>query len=263
MSECLRRLSPAARVRISADFYRGGSAPSLDDLMRPFDRELSLETVRAVFQTVLERANGGGLDPATDAWVAPRLHASLRLTRREAADPSIWAYLAVIEFPDYVRARWGDETGRWFAGEVNQAISRLWWGAEMCRNGADYGPVTTAFSVQDVPNTWFRLDAIHSRPLAIALTRLMLENTPTGRQLNRLATATNLRLTTTVLDALSTSRGSDPDKRRDWCMRTLDRAAIVDESLPQGPEDVTIDEDDVTRVLDLLRELLDAGVAPE
>lgn len=37
-----------------------------------------------------------------DAWLAPRLHAALRLTRREAADRRIWNYLALGVAPDYV-----------------------------------------------------------------------------------------------------------------------------------------------------------------
>lgn len=37
-----------------------------------------------------------------DAWLAPRLHAALRLSRREAADRRIWNYLALGVAPDYV-----------------------------------------------------------------------------------------------------------------------------------------------------------------
>lgn len=37
-----------------------------------------------------------------DAWLAPRLHATLRLTRAEAADRALWNYLAFAVAPDYV-----------------------------------------------------------------------------------------------------------------------------------------------------------------
>lgn len=254
----LHRLLPAARLRLQPDFFAGASAPDLGEFVKPFERGVSLTPLAGVIRDLLER-EGPTLAPSTDAWLAPRLHAAVRLTRREAADRDIWAYLAVIEFPEYVRARWGAEPGRWFASEVNQALSRLWWGAEMCRDGADYGPVTTAFSVQDVPNTWFRLDAFHNRALAVGLSRLMQRRKPTGRQLNALATATNLSLTTTVLDAFARTTTEAPGALPEWLELHSSTDELVGASLPTGPNDCQIDAE----VLDQVVMYLDGLLAPD
>ena len=77
-----------------------------------------------------------------DAWLPPRLHATLRLTRREAADARLWNFIALRLAPDYVRWRHPPrasannpvpQTNRSrFVGSFHtQAISRLWWAAEM------------------------------------------------------------------------------------------------------------------------------------
>ena len=45
---------------------------------------------------------------------------------------------------------------RWNGGINKQTFARLWWGAELFRNGDDYGPVKHFFERQDFPNSTSR-----------------------------------------------------------------------------------------------------------
>src|SRR3954447_21286653 len=113
-----KTLMPSIRAQITDAFRAGDSTVSTEDYVRPLElgRDLPLDIAREL----LTRAQYDFADriPASDRWLAPRLHATLRLTRNEAADRGLWAWLAVDLFPDYVRWRWrgrrsveGEEAG--------------------------------------------------------------------------------------------------------------------------------------------------------
>lgn len=106
-------------------------------------------------------ARGEGLQPQLtgraedDVDDAIRLHQFLRLSRLEASDPRLWAYLAHITFRPYMQKRWpvkGDVVSlgaeevrasasklvisRWFTtGKARSlgrhGLSRLWWATEL------------------------------------------------------------------------------------------------------------------------------------
>lgn len=113
---------------------------------------------------------------ASDRWLAPRFHYALRLSRAEASDPDLWAWLG-IRFLDYVEWRWSGKTDtaeNRFRGPVHkQAFARLWWGAELFRNGSDYQPVEKAFIFQDLPNSYLHRPIVRCRSLAVALVELI------------------------------------------------------------------------------------------
>ncbi|MFC7757539.1 DUF6339 family protein [Catellatospora bangladeshensis] len=155
--------------------------PELEDRWRT-------EPVRELLDEAMRRFAGGRA--SADGWLAPRLHATLRMTRAEAADPGLWNFLAMIVAPDYVVWRHkGAEiapAARFAGPHYKQAFARLWWAAELFRNGADYRPVELACRVQDVLNTTMRLDVIDHRPTALAivgvLERLLADGSP-GREI--------------------------------------------------------------------------------
>lgn len=76
-----------------------------------------------------------------DAWLAPRLHATIRMTRAEASDTGLWNFLALVVAPGYVvwrhlgKGRKGTADGeaaevaaRRFSGRHDtQTFARLWW----------------------------------------------------------------------------------------------------------------------------------------
>ena len=80
-----------------------------------------------------------------EKWIAPRLHNALRLTRQEAAQADIWNYLALY-FSDYIRHRWmnpekdkniAEYLFRYVKKDRHQ-LAKLWWMAEITRNGSNY-----------------------------------------------------------------------------------------------------------------------------
>ncbi len=151
----LKGLNPGARVLVTEDFRMGQQATVdatnfVTELQ--LGRKIDLSSMRAVFCEAMKRFE---FDPwKSDPWLGPRVHATLRLTRREAADKRIWEYLTVIAFPDYVRWRWAQEdhdrlvTKDRFLGEDSKnAIARLWWAAELTRNGSDYSRTEQALDI--------------------------------------------------------------------------------------------------------------------
>src|ERR1700730_6026962 len=169
----LKLLELGARNRVTPDFLTGVVELDLTDYILKFDRSTDMEPVTKVIDAVMKKDEFKENRQASDAWLAPRVHAALRLTRREAADRRLWTYLAVVSFPRYVRWRFpgdgdnGTAVKRFFGRQRDHAIARLWWGAELTRNGGDYSPTTAAFKNQDVPNTWFALKAFEHRTAAV------------------------------------------------------------------------------------------------
>lgn len=106
-----------------------------------------------VLQGVQPQLDGGREDDFRDAV---RLHQYLRLTRLQASDPRLWAYLTHVTFRQYVQSRWpsglastafgisSEERAkfarqverRWFTDGTprslgRNALSRLWWATEL------------------------------------------------------------------------------------------------------------------------------------
>ncbi|MET9732952.1 DUF6339 family protein [Streptomyces sp. NPDC006458] len=197
-----------------------------------------------------------------DAWLAPRLHAILRLTRAEAADPALWNYLALGVAPDFVVHRHISETrrtvnARYFKGpHYKQAFARLWWSAELFRNGSDYGPVVVACGNQDMLNTVLRLDVIDHRPTAQALVRLLQSDVVrTGREANALGKAVNAAAATLVYDVIAPDTPRDADAVRRWIDEGDEGGSVHHRALPDGPADGSAPEESVQRLTDLFAEL--------
>ncbi|MFF0560206.1 DUF6339 family protein [Streptomyces sp. NPDC004266] len=177
-----------------------------------------------------------------DAWLAPRLHAILRLTRAEAADPALWNYLALGVAPDFVVWRHLSETAKavnaqYFKGpHYKQAFARLWWSAELFRNGPDYEPVVIACGNQDMLNTVMRLDVIDHRPTAQALVRLLQRGVVrTGRDANALAKVVNTAAATVMYDVIAQDVPRDGDAVRMWIEEGEAGFTVHHRPLPTGP----------------------------
>ncbi|MGY1763045.1 DUF6339 family protein [Geodermatophilus sp. SYSU D00779] len=135
----------------------------------------------------------------SDRWLAPRLHAALRLTRSEAGHRGLWHWLA-LRYRGYVTYRWTGAEGvareRWFGAINKQALARLWWGAELFRDGEDYSPVEFLFIRQDMPNSYLHRPLVRCRPLALGMVDQLQEiggdEGPKASQVNDLARVLNL-----------------------------------------------------------------------
>ncbi|MET7271504.1 DUF6339 family protein [Streptomyces flaveolus] len=204
----------------------------------------SVAPLRQLVDVAIRRFDGDRA--AADAWVAPRLHATLRITRREAADTRIWNFLAMVVAPDYVVWRHKGVTkdgerataDRFVGLHYKQTFARLWWAAELFRDGDDYEPAVKACGNQDVLNTMLRLAVIDHRPTARAVVRLLEEGlVRTGRDVNALGTAINTAAGTLVYDVLAPDEAPDADARRYWIDEAENAGPVSLDKLPFGPDD--------------------------
>jgi hypothetical protein len=206
-----------------------------------------------------------------DAWLAPRLHATLRLTRREAADKRLWNHLSLAVAPDYVAWRHRSEptaskperriAAERFRGPADrQCFSRLWWAAELFRNGSDYEPVAAACGNQDLIHTVLRMELIDHRPTAQALVRLLKSGqVTTGREIFGLSVAINAAGATLLYDVLARDEPRDPARLRDWIAEAGSAPPVGRHELPQGPDDEPVPEKSVTALTDYFAELFETA----
>ncbi|WP_438487272.1 DUF6339 family protein [Streptomyces sp. S186] len=204
---------------------------------------------------------------ASDAWLAPRLHYTLRMTRAEATESALWNFLALCVAPDFVQWRWG----RWKDGdrrEVGQAarfcgpwftqcFSRLWWAAEIFRDGKDYGPAEIACRNQDVLNTYLRQELVTYRPAARAVVRMLeQEMMRTGRQVNALTKLAFAASATKIYEVLAPDDPQDFGALQDWIESRDSAMAAPGDRLPLGPDDGGVSKHSVETLVEWFRELL-------
>ncbi|MFB7090042.1 DUF6339 family protein [Streptomyces sp. NPDC056296] len=201
-----------------------------------------------------------------DAWLAPRLHATLRLTRQEAADKRLWNHLALAVAPDYVvwrhfSERKGRVAAERFQGPSDrQCFSRLWWAAEIFRNGLDYGPVEIACGNQDLIHTVLRLGLLDHRPTAQAVVRLLKDGKiTTGREVNGLSVAINAAGATLIYDVLAPDEPRDPARLRDWIEEAQTAPPVSRHVLPEGPDEDPAPEESVTALTDYFTDLFETA----
>jgi hypothetical protein len=226
--------------------------------------------VRELAEEAMSRHDGRRT--AADGWLAPRLHATLRMTRAEAADSRLWNFIALVVAPDYVVWRHkgadsGEEDGtaaaaRFSGPHHTQAFARLWWAAELFRDGDDYRPVEVACRVQDVLNTTMRLDVIDHRPTAQAMLRIVERALDSGLRrsgdlVNALSSAVNAAGSTLVYDVLAPDADIDTDAQLDWISDADDSPPVPWERLPEGPHDGRVATSAVDALLPLFGRLLE------
>jgi hypothetical protein len=206
-----------------------------------------------------------------DGWLAPRLHAALRLTRREAADRRLWNHFALAVAPDYVAWRHlsagkSDQSEprispvRFKGAPDRQCFSRLWWAAEMFRNGKDYSPVVTACGNQDLIHSALRRDLPDHRPSAQALVRVMERGiATTGREIEGLMTAINAAGATLIYDVLAEDEPRDPEVLRQWIADAESAPPVPRHSLPHGPDEEPVPEESVIALTDYFADLFETA----
>ena len=256
----LALLEPQARRLLDENFCKDDQVrPDFADYVSELHRDLDLEPLKEVLAEAKRKFEPQS--DASDAWVAPRVHATLPMTRREAADRRIWDYLAVVVFPEYVRWRWGgkDTTPRArFVGDQNKnAFSRLWWGAELTRNGGDYSSTVAAFKNSRFSVVWVPLDLAHNRAFVLAaidfLGTFHEGNAATGDEADALAKIVNLQATTRFLDGVACPP-PDAEAMREWREQKPDETKMMTEE-PVGPDEDGVDEAGVATLSALLREM--------
>ncbi|MEV6044636.1 DUF6339 family protein [Streptomyces xanthochromogenes] len=214
----------------------------------------SAAPVREIVDETIHRFDAKRTD--ADAWLSPRLHATLRMTRAEAANPALWNFLALCVAPDYVLWRHmpqGEPADgsprkvsslRFVGPHYSQAFARLWWAAEMFRDGPDYASAEAACLNQDMINTALRLDAIDHKPTALALVGVLKGMTDAGAnrlgdRVNALCTAVNAAGSTLMYDVIAPDEMPDQAALADWIDEAESAPAVPWNQLPRGPQDGT------------------------
>ena len=261
----LMRLDSGAERLLSESFVAGIESVDFSDYEAPtaLSHPVDLSVLREVLDEGMARFGA-----EADRWLAPLIHFSLRLTRREAGDEDVFRWLGCVFAPDFVRHRFGKTSHQSkatpaarFAGRFHtQAISRLWWGAELFRDGHDYDSVIEAFSYQDIPNNFLRMKLARHRPTALAFARVIRERAEAGGRpadtANALAKAVNSAATTLAIDLVASDAASAPAAIESWVHETTyDPAAFFDAS-PAGPEDIAAPPQSVEAAKSLLEDLL-------
>jgi hypothetical protein len=265
----LKELDQEVARRIDREFLVNGTTFATEDLETPIEPAIDLSAVSLVLDEAMRRFPREDRQ-ASDAWLGPRFHAALRLTRREAARRGIWRYLGVVAFPDYIRWRWPREKDgvseppaleRFIGPDYKHALARLWWMSELFRNGADYASATHALGNQDVANNLFRMDIAHHRPVALGAVKVLRLGESgggaVGREANALAKAVNIAAGTLSIDLIAPDVALDESAREGWASESAsyDPEDFYDD-LPAGPDDPTVSSDALDAMAAVMSELL-------
>lgn len=199
---------------------------------------------------------------ALDAWLAPRIHASLRVSRRVASAIEFWRWIALEHASSLVSARFGDgqmvPSWRYTGGLLRNAVSRLWWAAEMVRDGSDYGLVKHAFGRTRTAQFALELAYSHYPPAAMAFVKVSegLDGGPRleDYEMKDLSVAVNALLSVRVLETCDPgSAGLGYDAVWWAATPTLDEVSGV--GLPVGPNDNQVSKTAVAALTKWFREL--------
>ncbi|MDH6680582.1 hypothetical protein M2284_004811 [Rhodococcus sp. LBL1] len=224
------------------------------------------QPIRELLDEAMNRFDGKRA--LADGWLAPRLHATLRMTRSEAANEELWNFLALMVAPDYVVWRHRGASvappARFSGAHFTQAFSRLWWAAELFRDGSDYGPVEVACRVQDILNTTMRLDVIDHRPTASAILRIVQrliddKTSHIGDYVNALSSAVNAAASTLVYDVMAPDAPADDEALQAWIAEAENMAPVLWGILPDGPDDGRVPAESVDILTALFDDLLETA----
>lgn len=224
----LRQADAAVIRRVTAVFREGEETIDLVpyESTLPTGRHISIDPMVVLLEEAMVRF--ADKKSVSDSWLGPRLHAALRLTRAEAALPGVWIWLGLGPAASYIRWRWSPklDLSRFVGAYYRHGLARLWWMAELFRNGPDYAPAVAALRNADIAQSFLRMDIAHHRPTCQAFMRVPSRRRPgdalTGREANALAKAANCAATTFVYDAMAPDAPLDADARLEWVEHEVD-----------------------------------------
>jgi hypothetical protein len=263
----LKRMKAKAKGYFRLDAFEDDPTRSIDSyIIDDFTPSVDLRPLITVVQEAMKKYPPPHKRSDSDSWLGPRLHATLRISRSDASDISIWDYLAyaVPELREYIVWRWLDEkkgvvSRDHLFGIRRHAFARLWWTAELMRNGPNYLPAENALNNQDMIDQFMGLNFFHSRPAALAFVRVMQsidDDVKDKRQIIRKLSETfNHILTTLALDVVAPDRGPELHAYSMWMQGDVNEAILVAEN-PVGPNETIVDEKAIKNVEEILQNLL-------
>jgi hypothetical protein len=176
-------------------------------LLLELERRIALDALDHAVDLTL--AATPAFEPASDVLLAPRLHRALPLSRREASSPAPWRFLSVVHRPDLVRHRWENRSWAsmrarfWSNGTRpdSNVFCRLWWIAELSRDGDDYS-LTEAVLTRPSLATGLFIRALSSHRPAVAACCQVLADA-SSNDVEATLKLLHKTLSTLVLEALS------------------------------------------------------------
>lgn len=235
--------------------------PASVELLAP---AISLDALEEVLEGSRPRWEGSS-DPAkSDGFLAPLVHASLRISPRIAAHPGFWLSLASRPLvADYLFARWRAKEdsmpalNRLNGDYSHQGFARLWWMAELLRDGHDYSFVKRGFEDQNVPNQAFRSLYFYSRPFARAFVEAVnvyhnndKAKEVKGKRVDQSAKAVNAALGTVLLESICVDGTGGSTDWTTWTNTTPTSDEINEwlaGKLPLGPKGGVVSQSDLRR----------------
>jgi len=185
-SNTLRRLTENGRRLVGEPFLKGQieiDDQELAEYVEPMPEapSVDLKTLdRRVDEVVAEHSR---FDTSMDGAVASDVHECLDISRRVAADPGLWHWLAVARYPHFVNHRWKyrSETAmrEKFLGAgsdlYSNALHRLWWIAELTHDSetGDYSLTESVFANQTMVNKVFDRWFARYEPATVAMCEVL------------------------------------------------------------------------------------------
>ncbi len=257
-------------VKIPGSFYANpatsplpGQAKVFEDLRHPSGRTIEFddELLEAVLAEALERYSDD--NNKLDAWLAPRLHNVIRVPRRIAADRRFWAWVAIEFGRDYIKHRWSDGGGnaikelRFTGTHLRNGISRLWWAAELARNGRDYGPVALALKAVRIAQFALELKYSWYRPAVIAFATVCVDRKLGDSKMQALSVRVNAYLGTRPVELVGLDENVGEEYDAEWWAGDPPSKKHLLEGKLDGPDDGSASDVAIANLVKWFGELVD------
>jgi hypothetical protein len=219
------------------------AARVFDDLRYPGEKaiEFDEELLRAVIAEGLDRYPDD--NNKLDQWLAPRIHNVIRVPRRIASDRRFWAWIAIEFGREYIKHRFSDADAsaikefRFTGTHLRNGISRLWWAAELARNGRDYGPVELTLRAVRVAQFALELKYSWYRPAAIAFARVCADRKLSDPKMQALSGRVNAYLGIRPVELIGLDEAvADAYDDAWWASAPPSESELFDGEL-EGPDD--------------------------
>jgi hypothetical protein len=237
------------------------------DLRSPDSKPVTLDVVLLsdLLQEGIERYDDdhNGLD----LWLAPRVHNVVRVPRRIASDRRFWAWIAMDMGLGYIRHRWRNEQSgaykpfRFTGPHLRNGISRLWWAAELSRNGRDYSPV--ALVLRGVRVAQFALELRYSwyRPAVIAFAEVCNDRSLNDALMKSLSVRVNAYLGTRPVELVGLDEGATSAYDAAWWSAAPPSEEELYGRLPEGPDDCIASREAIAKLKQWFNEIVDEVAA--